>query len=98
MQAELHWQDALSLFSSIGDRECVIYVAANVAPNVAANVAANVAGDGENEAVLRINLAQLMRGRSARLYGEAGTLTVTARTHLAEAVRMYENEITCNDM
>ena len=48
-------------------------------------------GDSENQTVLLINLAQLMRGRSARLHEEAGMLTVAARTHIAEAVRMYEN-------
>jgi hypothetical protein len=31
-------------------------------------------GDGENEAVLCINLAQLLRGRSARALKEAGVL------------------------
>ena len=48
-------------------------------------------GDAENHAVLNINLAQLLRGRSARLQRESGVLTVAARTHIAEAVAMYEN-------
>jgi len=47
-------------------------------------------GDGENQAVLNINLAQLLRGRSATVHQEAGMLTVAARTHIAEAVAMYQ--------
>lgn len=47
-------------------------------------------GDGENQAVLNINLAQLLRGRSASVHQEAGVLTVAARTHIAEAVAMYQ--------
>jgi len=47
-------------------------------------------GDGENHAVLNINLAQLLRRRSADLQEKAGTLTHAARTHIAEAVSMYQ--------
>ena len=47
-------------------------------------------GDGENHAVLNINLAQLLRRRSAGVQQQEGTLTHAARTHIAEAVSMYQ--------
>jgi len=40
--------------------------------------------------VLNINLAQLLRRRSAGVQQQAGTLTHAARTHIAEAVSMYQ--------
>ena len=46
--------------------------------------------DGENLSVIMINLAKLLRGRGQRLLQQAGSLTVAARTCIAEAVNMYE--------